>query len=124
MGQSLNVAKKHIVEYSNSGWFYGYEGHQRFHYVLDELNIGYSSETDTPEFEKEFQINRRELEKGVEKLRAIDRGEEVDDVDVNYLASILDISNITLSECIDCFDWLLNKSDKENEKDWIFVSFF
>ena len=124
MGQALNVAKKRIVEYASCGWFYGYEGQEHFHHVLDALNIGYTSETDCPEFEKEFEVERKALEIGIEKLRAIERGEEVDDVDVDSLTVSLDNASTTFSECIDCFEWLLNKSDKENEKEWIYVSFF
>lgn len=124
MGQSLNVAKKHIVEYAFSGWFYGYEGQEHFHHVLDELSIGYTSETDYPEFEKEFEIERKSLERAVEDLHSIDKGIEVEDIDVDELTECLDNASMTLSECIECFEWLLNNSDKKNEREWIYVSFF
>ena len=124
MVQSLNVAKKHIVEYSNSGWFYGYEGSKYFHKLLSLLDIHYSSQTDNPEYETDFEVERESLNQGLEKLQTIARGGEVDWVDAEDVTNILEKAYLTISECIDCFKWLLNKSDKENEKDWIFVSFF
>jgi hypothetical protein len=124
MSQSLNVAKKHIVEYAYCGWFYGNEGHIHLHNVLDELNINYTSESDFPEFEKEFEISRKDLKIGLEKLRGIEKNQEVDDVDPESLEETLEESDITLPSLIDCFEWMLNNSDKENEKEWIYVSFF
>ena len=124
MGQSLNVAKKHIVEYANSGWFYGHEGIVHFHKVLRLLDVHYSMQNDDADNETDFEVERRSLGEGLAKLRTIAHGGDVDWVDEYELKECLGKADMTITECIDCFDWLLNKSDKENEKDWIFVSFF
>lgn len=124
MTQALNVQKKHIVEYAYSGWFYGSDGVAIFHNVLAILGVHYSTKSDCEDYENDFEIERESLERGLEKLRAIDQGQEADWVDIEYLTERLGKANITLSECITCFEWLLNNSEKEHEKDWIYVSFF
>lgn len=122
MSDSLHVQKKHVVQYADSGWFPGSYGTEQFHHVLDALNVEYTAETDYPEYERDFEVRRDSLADAVEVLHKIDKGEEVDDVDVEYLCKVLDDASTTLSELVDCFNFLLAKSDQKHY--YIYVSFF
>jgi hypothetical protein len=122
MSDSLHVQKKHDVQYADSGWFHGSYGTEQFHNVLDALNVEYTAETDFPEYERDFEVRRESLADAVEVLHKIDKGEEVDDVDVECLSEVLDDASTTLSELVDCFNFLLTKSDQKH--DYIYVSFF
>ena len=120
MSQQLNVAKKYVIEYDTSGWF-NHGGTYALHHMFDILGIGYNSQTDYPEFETDFEVERTEVLKGVETLKAIDR-EEPTDVDIDDLTEALDNESMTLNELIQCFEFIVNKSDKKN--DTILISFF
>jgi hypothetical protein len=122
MSDSLHVQKKHDVQYADSGWFHRSYGTEQFHNVLDALNVEYTAETDFPEYERDFEVRRESLADAVEVLHKIDKGEEVDDVDVECLCEVLDDASTTLSELVDCFNFLLTKSDQKH--DYIYVSFF
>lgn len=122
MSDSLHVQKKHVVQYADSGWFPGSYGTEQFHHVLDALNVEYTAETDYPEYERDFEVRRDSLADAVEVLYKIDKGEKVDDVDVEYLCKVLDDASTTLSELVDCFNFLLTKSDQKHY--YIYVSFF
>ena len=122
MSDSLHVQKKHVVQYADSGWFPGSCGTEYFHHVLDALNVEYTAETDYPEYERDFEVKRDSLADAVEVLHKIDREEEVENVDIDGLCRALDKASTTLSELVDCFNFLLTKSDQKH--DYIYVSFF
>ena len=118
MTTQLNVAKVHHVEYQWCGWFAGDNGMENLQSVLNALDVScYCEESDC------LEIDRAELEDAVKTLKSIDRGECVN-VDIDQLTECLDNASMTLNECIECFEWLLNNSDKEHEDTWIYVSFF
>lgn len=115
MSAGLNVHKKHVIEYDNSGWFSN--DPRNFINILRNLDVPFTSNDE----ETEFEIEREDLLKGIETLKMVDRGEETD-VYVDDLTMCLDDENITLNELIACFKWLINKSDKKNTS--IYISYF
>lgn len=122
MSSTLHVAKKHVVEYEGSGWF-NYNQDQ-LHGVLDALNVSYTGQGEwADEYDTEFSISRNSLQEARENLIRIDKGEDIPDVDVDLLSDCLDNVSMTLSELVQCFDFLLNESD-QNDTDYIYVSFF
>lgn len=120
MADSLNVAKKYVIKYETSGWFSN-NGTEGLHKVLDILDVRYNSQTDYPEFERDFEVEREDILNGIETLKAIDRGEETD-VDIERLCKVLDAESMTLNELIQCFEFIVNKSDQKNNT--ILISFF
>lgn len=120
MADSLNVAKKYVIKYETSGWFSN-NGTEGLHHMFNVLDIDYNSQTDYPEFERDFEVEREAILKGIETLKAIDREEETD-VDIEDLCKALDAENMTLNELIQCFEFIVNKSDQKNGT--ILISFF
>ena len=124
MSQCLNVAKKHVIEYAFSGYFnYGQE---QLHNLLDDLDIEYTTVDEyTPEYDREFSINRRGLKRGITLLKRIDKEDEeaCEQVDVEDLCNHLDDASMTLAELIECFEWMLRTAEP-NDKEYVHVSFF
>ena len=115
MAEGLNLHKKHIINYDESGWFNG--NVFDFTNILRELGVNFWQNEDGTEIE----IDRESLKGGIVTLKAIDKG-NVDDVDVDYIAEMLDNESMTLAELIVCFEWLRDKSDQSHDK--IYVSYF
>ena len=113
MAEGLNLHKKHIINYDESGWFNG--NVFDFTDILRELGVKFWQNEDGTEIE----INRDSLKGGITTLNHLG---EVDDIDVNHIAELLDIESITLAELIECFEWLYTKSDQSH--DTIYVSYF
>ena len=122
MSDTLHIQKKRVVEYASTGFFHGSYGAEDLHHVLNALNVEYTSETDCPEYERDFEVKRDSLADAVSQLHKIEKGEEPTDVDVEYFSDTIDNASITLPELIDCFNFLLEMSDQTH--DYIYVSFF
>lgn len=113
MAEGLNLHKKHIINYDESGWFNG--NVFDFTDILRELSVKFwQNEGGT-----EIEINRDSLKGGITILKHLD---EADDIDVNFIAKSLDKENMTLVELIECFEWLCNRSDQSH--DTIYVSYY
>lgn len=122
MSECLNVAKKHVIEYAFSGYFN--HGQDKLHALLDDLDIEYTTTDEfCPEFDRDFSINRRGLERGIKLLKLVDKDEPVEEVDLEDLCNHLDDASMTLAELIECFEWLL-KTAEEKDKEYVHVSFF
>lgn len=115
--ETLNVATKRIVVYEPCKWFRNGIGEMRR--ILDLLGISYNNYDEThPEHDTEFAIAKYGLHEGIRLLKNI--GNE-DEVDIESLHSILDNADMTLHELVDCFEWLLDKGEKNS--DFVYVSF-
>ena len=108
MSSTMHIQKKREIEYTSSGFFRN--GTSELHNLLDCLNINYTSESDYPEFDKNFEINKKSLVEGVKKLVQIDNGNDPDDVDVFHLTDCLDDAEMSLKDLIKCFNWMLENS--------------
>lgn len=122
MSNTLHIQKKRIVEYASTSFFHGSYGTEDLHHILNALDVKYTSKTDNPEYEQDFEVKRDSLADAVGKLRKIEKDEKPTDVDVEYFSDTLDNASITLPELIDCFNFLLETSDQTH--DYIYVSFF
>lgn len=122
MSTQLNIAKKRVIEYETSGWF-NHGGTEAFHNILEILGVGFTMQNTTaPEYDMDFEVERDDIEEAIEVLHAIDREEEVEDVDIDDLCHALDRESMTLAELIDCLEFVKNKSDQDNSA--ILISFF
>lgn len=122
MSTQLNIAKKRVIEYETSGWFH-HGGTEAFHSILEILGVGFTmQDTTAPEYDMEFEVERDSIEEAIGVLHAIDRKEEVEDVDIEDLYRALDRESMTLAELIDCLEFIKNKSDQNNSA--ILISFF
>lgn len=122
MSTQLNIAKKRVIEYETSGWF-NHGGTEAFHSILEILGVGFTmQDTTAPEYDMEFEVERDSIEEAIEVLHAIDRREEVEDVDIDDLCRALDNESMTLAELIDCLEFIKDKSDQNNSA--ILISFF
>lgn len=122
MSTQLNIAKKRVIEYETSGWF-NHGGTEAFHSVLESLGVGFTmQDTTAPEYDMDFEVERDSIEEAINVLHAIDREEEVEDVDLEQLLITLNDENMTVSELIDCLEFVKNKSDQNSSA--ILISFF
>lgn len=115
MSAGLNVHKKHVIEYNMSSWFC--DDIRDFINILRNLNIPFISNDE----ETEFDIERENLLNGVETLKKIDNGEETD-VYIDDLNKCLNDEHMNINDLINCFNWLINKSDQKNTS--IYISYF
>lgn len=116
MSQGIKLHKKHIIEYDESEWFAN-DSHDLFS-ILYNLGVRFEVNGDDTEFE----IHRESLKNGIEVLKHIENGEMVDDVNIVWLHECLDDENMTITDLIQCFEWMVENGDKNNT--YIFMSFF
>lgn len=126
MSKTMYVAKKRIVEYAGSGLFnYGMD---RLHNILDACGIGYSTVNDAcPEYDEDFEVNRNDLHKAVEELKAYKADPDFmsEQIDLDAVDGLVEEHDTdTVDFIIETLEWMDEHSDKENHPDWIYVSFF
>lgn len=119
--ETLKVATKRIVVYEPCKWFRNGIGEMRR--ILDLLGISYNNYDEThPEHDTDFAIAKYGLQEGIQLLKHIDNDdEEAWEVDIESLCISLDHANMTLHDLVDCFEWLLDKGEKNS--DFVYVSF-
>jgi hypothetical protein len=123
MAQSLHFAHKRIVEYTPCSGFHGNDGPEQLHNLLDTLDVEYTTKDDmAPEYDMEFEINKESLTKAIANLKKIDKGEKVEDIDIQDLCDNLDEASITLPETVELFQIMLDRSEKKDK--WIYVKFY
>ena len=127
MATRLNVATKRIITYQPSHYFSEFNGGtENLHRILDCLDIPYTKYDEfTPEYDRQFEITKEGLRKGIDLLKRIDNEDEeaCENVDIETLCEYLDHANMNVQELIQCFEWLLENGEKSDEV-FVFVSFF
>lgn len=134
MATTLNVATKRIIKYQPSHYFSALNGGtETLHKILECLDIPYTKYDEySPELDRQFEITKEGLRKGISLLKRIESGESVNgwlydrnyqiEVDGETLNEYLDYANMNVHELIQCFEWLLENGEK-SEDEFVFVSF-
>lgn len=122
MSNTMHIHKKHVIEYASSGMFNW--ATDKLHYLLDASEITYSvADDDCPEYDKNFDIPKGEVQDAIKALEQIENGEECElDIDTEDLTDCLDNCHLTISEWKKVLQWMLDNSDPKHDS--IYVEFF